>query len=485
MSSHHTADAERVGASFRDPSGFVFQSDGVVYRQVHTSYRSNYEFLVSSGLYDNLTKQHLLISHTEIDHQLLGNRQTYKVLRPEQVPFISYPFEWAFSQLKDAAILTVDVQKRCVEKGMILKDASAYNIAFLEGKPILIDSLSFDRLREGQAWPAYRQFCQHFLAPLLLMSYKDIRLSQMLRIYMDGIPLDLAASILPRRTFLNLGVTLHLHLHARAQKRYAGTSPPGITKSRAQLDKKALMNICDNLRSTIEGLSWNHRKTSWSGYYGGDSYQDESFENKCELVTDFLNVANPKCVWDLGANTGVFSRLASQRGIFTVSIDSDPGVVEENYLQAKQQKDINLHPLLVDLSNPSAKIGWANSERESLAERCNADCVLALALIHHIAITNNVPLYSVAEYLAILAEWLIIEFVPKGDKQVQRLLVSRHDIFSEYSQCGFEDAFSKFWDFVKLQRIQDSERILYLMHRKQLSESYSGLELWRQGDSNP
>ena len=192
----------QLGGSFRDPNGFVFVSEGTLYRQVNKSYQRHYDLLYSSGLYEALVSRHLLIAHDECDYLPHGNDQIYKVLRPLPVPFVSYPYEWCFSQLKDAALVTLDLQKRALAHNMVLKDASAYNIQFLDGKPLLIDTLSFETYEEGRAWVAYRQFCQHFLAPLVLMSQKDIRLSQLLRVYIDGIPLDLAASLLPKRTYL-------------------------------------------------------------------------------------------------------------------------------------------------------------------------------------------------------------------------------------------------------------------------------------------
>ena len=362
--------------------------------------------------------------------------------------------------------MTLAAQKRSLAHDMTLKDASAFNIQFLYGKPLLIDTLSFEEYQEGQAWVAYKQFCQHFLAPLLLMSHKDIRLSQLTRIYIDGIPLDIAAALLPKRTYLRLGIAMHVHLHARAQKRYAGVDLPTAQASKKRLNKNSLMNIVNSLQSTIDGLKWDHGHTSWSSYYDGDSYQEEGFYHKQELVKDLLSTINPSCVWDLGANTGVYSRIASQQGIFTVSMDSDPGVVEANYLRSKQQKEQNLHPLLIDLTNPSAAIGWSNSERDSLAERSRADCLLALALIHHIAISNNVPLIKIANYFASLAEWLIVEFVPKNDDKVRQLLSSREDIFAKYSQSGFEEQFGERYEIIRSHRVQSSERILYLLRRK-------------------
>lgn len=456
---------ERIGGSFRDPSGSVFSADGTIYRQVNRSYQNQYDQLMQSGLYKDLTSRELLIPHAEVEHALLDDPAVYKILQPQQLPLVTYPYEWSFSQLQDAALLTLAVLKRCLAHDMILKDASAYNVQFLAGKPLLIDSLSFEACQPGQAWQAYEQFCQHFLAPLALMSYRDVRLSQLLRVHLDGIPLDLAVALLPKRSWLNLGLSLHLHLHARAQKRYRGTAPTANTR-RKRLDKKDLLNIADSLRSTVSGLRWDHQQTDWAGYYAGDSYLETGFNSKRQIVSDFIDLAKPNCLIDLGANTGLFSRIASQRGIFTISVDSDPGAVEANYQNAKQTKETCIQPMLIDLTNPSADIGWANSERDALVKRCQADCLLALALIHHLAISNNLPLGKIASYFAAMAEWLIIEFVPKSDKKVQQLLTARDDIFVDYSQIGFERAFTDFYAIVESADIENSARRLYLLRRR-------------------
>ena len=459
-------DPKTVGGSFRDPSGYVFVSAGTVYRQVNESYREDYQALHTSGLYYDLVQSHLLIAHNEEHGWSSSDSNTYKVIRPDQIPFVSYPYEWCFSQLKDAALVTLDILDRSLEHGMILKDASAYNIQFLHGKPVLIDTLSFEVYQQGQPWVAYKQFCQHFLVPLALMSYRDIRLNQLMRVHLDGIPLDLATTLLPKRAMVNSGILLHIQLHARAQRRYAGKAVSLDSKSPARLGKRSMSNIVDDLQSTIKRLSWNYGESSWTEYYDGDSYIDEGFDDKKQIVSEFLSVVDPTCVWDIGANTGVFSRLAARRGAFTLAIDNDPGVVEANYLQARREKEGNLHPLLIDLANPSAGLGWANAERASLTDRSNADCILALAVIHHIAISNNVPLAMTAEYFAALAEWLIIEFVPKSDNKVQMLLASRRDIFVDYSLEYFEETYHKHYELVRRQNIQSSGRVMYLFRRR-------------------
>ncbi len=300
-------------ASFRDPSGFLFTHQGDLYRQVNRSYAAEYDRLMGSGLYEKLVKAGLLIPHTEVKIPPADKETAYKVLRPERVPFISYPYEWSFGQLKDAALATLSIQRRALRLGMSLKDASAYNIQFQHGKPVLIDTLSFEIYIEGEPWVAYRQFCQHFLAPLALMAQRDVRLSQLLRIHLDGVPLDLASRLLPWRTRWNLGLSAHIHLHAKAQQRYAGIS---VTEARGKrrMSRQALLGLLESLRTTVRKLEWKPAGTEWADYYQDNNYTDHAFEHKKVLVADWLAKIAPRMVWDLGANTGVFSRLALRTG---------------------------------------------------------------------------------------------------------------------------------------------------------------------------
>jgi SAM-dependent methyltransferase len=454
-----------LGASFRDPSGFLFTRAGVLYRQVNQIYADDYTRLMESGLYEKLVKAGLLIPHAESDTQPADEKHSFKILWPERVPFISYPYEWSFGQLKDAALATLSIQKRALKLGMSLKDASAYNIQFHRGKPVLIDTLSFETYQEGEPWVAYRQFCQHFLAPLALMAYRDVRLNQLLRIYIDGVPLDLASQLLPGRTRWNLGLSTHIHLHASAQKHYADIA---VTEARGgrKMSRDALLGLIESLRATVRRLGWKPAGTEWANYYAANNYTGFAFEHKKVLVGDWLSKTAPKTIWDLGANTGIFSRVAAETGAYVISSDIDPAAVEVNYRQVKENNEQNLLPLVLDLANPSPSIGWQNRERDSFLQRGPADAVLALALVHHLAISNNVPLELVAEFFAGCGEWLIVEFVPKSDSQVQKLLRSREDIFSDYTRAGFESAFRQWFTIQSFSAIRDSERWLYLMKRK-------------------
>jgi len=454
----------QIGASFRDPSGFVFVRDGGLYRQVNISYQQNYDLLFSSGLYDALAGNGLLVPHCEVDIPPEYPDTAYKIIEPQRVPFISYPYEWCFSQFKDAALLTLSIQRLALDHGMTLKDATAYNVEFMYGRPVFIDTLSFEKYVENVPWTAYRQFCQHFLAPLALMSKCDINLSILLRRYIDGIPLDLANHLLKGRMGLNLGLRAHIGWHAKAQKKYESTP---VDKSRVRMSKFALMALIDGLESTIRRLTWDPCDTEWGDYYEDTNYSQDAQLEKKELVARFVDKAKSKFVWDLGANTGYFSKVPAEKGIFTVAFDVDPAAVEKHYRENRSSDEQFILPLIVDLTNPSPAIGWAHSERTSFMGRGPADTVMALALIHHLAISNNLPLARIADFFAqICGESLIIEFVPKEDSQVRRLLATREDIFPAYTRECFEKEFEPYFVIDEAASIRDSHRTLYLMTRR-------------------
>lgn len=451
------SDGERVGGSFRDPSGFLYRLDGCLYRQVNRVYASHYDRLMGSGLYADLTGRGLLVEHAEVP----AAADAYRTLRPEPLPFISYPYEWCFSELQDAALATLEIQSLALARGMTLKDASAYNLQFRDGKPLLIDTLSFEVYEPGRPWVAYRQFCQHFLAPLALCSYCDVRLGQLLRTHLDGLPLDLAARLLPFRSRLNLGLKVHLHLHARAQRAHADRAP-GAPRD---FSLAALHGVIESLKATVRGLRWRPARTGWAAYYEDTNYSPAAFAAKQRIVDGFLGETPAGQVWDLGGNVGLFSRLAAARGLDTVSFDLDPLAVELNYQEVRRAGQVRLLPLVMDLTNPSPALGWAHGERLSLAARGPARTALALALIHHLAIGNNVPLPDLASYFAQLCEYLVIEFVPKDDSQVQRLLRSREDVFPRYTQEAFEASFGERFQTLRTTAVPESRRTLYLMRR--------------------
>jgi SAM-dependent methyltransferase len=451
----------RDRSSFRDNRGYIFWQDGTAYRRINADGKVAYDQLLASGLYDQLTSEGRMVAHEEVSLDSPHAVGAYKIIRPTQIPFISYPYEWSFSQLKDAALATLSLQQAALRHGLVLRDASAYNIQFVDGRPQLIDTLSFDVYVNGEPWVAYRQFCQHFLAPLALMSHVHPDLLQLLRVHIDGIPLHIAARTLPARARINFGLYTHISLHASFQKRHESAE----RRPTAAVSTMSLQGVLDNLERTIGGLKLRVSKTQWGDYYDNTNYSDASFKQKSEITESYLREIKPGRVLDLGANDGSFSRIAARLGAAVLSADIDPLAVEANYLQVKAQSETQLLPLLIDLTNPSPDLGWANQERHSFTERAQADAALALALIHHLAIANNLPLEMVAEYFARLAPNLIIEFVPKQDSQVKRLLATREDIFPDYNPAGFEQAFGRHFRIVEQRPVQGSERIMYLMER--------------------
>ena len=449
-------------SSFRDRSGFLFYYENEIYRIINFSYKKQYEKFMNSELYQKLEEKNLIISHSEIEN-LDIDCDYYKIIKPEKIPFISYPYEWSFSQLKDAALLTLRIQKAAMKYGMTLKDGSAFNIQFHNGHPIFIDTLSFEIYEEGQIWKPYKQFCQHFLAPLALISKKDVRLNLLSKTFIDGIPIDLAAKLLPKTTFGNFGLMAHIHAHAKSQKHYEDKDAKIKQKT---LSKRSFEGLIESLKSSIEKMTWNENNTEWGDYYSDTNYTEKSFEEKKQFISLTIDQVKPKLVWDMGANTGVFSRLASTKGINTISYDIDPLAVEKNYLSSSQNSEQNILPLILDLTNPSSGIGWNHDERMSIIQRGPADMVFALALVHHLAISNNVPLNKLAEFFSQISKFLIIEFVPKSDSQVKRLLLTREDIFENYDEKNFEIEFSKFFKIINSKKILDSERTIYIMENK-------------------
>ncbi len=458
--------SEIVSGSFRDPSGFVFRHNGSVYRQVNQCYKDDYDLLMKSGLYEDLVTAGLLIPHEEVTGVPSPcETGAYKVLKPEMIRFISYPYEWCFGQFKDAALTTLAVQRTALKYGMTLKDCSAYNIQFHKGRPVFIDTLSFTKHVQGAPWTPYKQFCQHFYGVLAMISYTDPRLRRLTRLYMDGVPLDLVSSVLPYRTKFVFPMLLHIHLHAKTQVRYANR-PIGQANFRQSMSVNSLMGLLDSLEDGVRRLTWKPVGTEWADYYNDDSYTPGGREHKQRLISEYVATVCPATVWDMGANTGFHSRVASEFGAETVAFDVDPAAVEMNYQQTVRDNETNILPLLLDLTNPSPSLGWDNDERLSLADRGPADLAMALALIHHLAISNNVPLQRVATFFSRICRSLIIEFVPKADHKVRKLLATRDDVFPGYAQDGFEEEFSNLFEIERSDKIKDSDRVLYLMRRR-------------------
>jgi hypothetical protein len=452
-----------INSSFRDPDGFIFIQQGIVYRKMSAQYLSVYEHLMSSGLYETLSEKKWLIPHTV--HEKCADNSL--IIRPEMLPFISYPYEWSFSQLKDAALLTLNILREALKKGLVLKDASNYNVQFRGSRPVFIDTSSFEKYDDGKPWVAYGQFCRHFLAPLVLAAYKDVRLMELLRLHIDGIPLDLTATLLPFKTRFNLGMALHIHAHARSIKKHESARVKNLDKLKP-VSLKSSFQLIDHLERTIQSLSLPKTKSEWGDYYEEGILSDAYLTEKKDLVYQMIADTQAQSVWDIGANNGVFSRIAERYPSvkWIISMDFDRNSVEQLYLNAKNKSE-KIIPLFINLSNPSPRQGWANNERAALLDRPKPQLALALALIHHLRIGNNVPLSMMPEFFSQTTEqYLIIEMMPKSDEKVKTLLTLRKDIFEDYTVENFEKCFSETFDIIKKIPFQNSNRLLYLMAKK-------------------
>jgi hypothetical protein len=464
----------RIGSSFRDPSGFLFTRDGVLLRQVQERYCAHYELLKSSGLYDKLVREGLLVPHEERPLSEAARAGAAFVLKPERIPFISLPYEWCFAQRKAAALTTLKIQEMALAHGMTLKDATAFNIQFRGVEPVLIDTLSFETYVEGAPWVAYRQFCQHFLAPLALQARIDVRLGGLLRQHLDGIPLDLASKLLGGASWLSPALAMHVHLHAKSIAGHAATedASSGTGKSSeksraARVSKRGLEGIVSHLKSAVEGLEWRPPGTEWGLYENTHNYDEGGKKSKQQLVAQFVQRAEAYTVLDLGANAGEYARVARDAGAtLVVAADGDPVAVERGYRRLVSGREHRVHPLLVDLTNPGGAQGWDHREWPALADRGPFDVVMSLALVHHLAIGNNVPLPGVAAMLARLGKSVIIEWVPKTDPQVQRLLSAREDIFDKYDEEELVVAFAALgMSAVAREAVGASGRTLYVFGR--------------------
>jgi hypothetical protein len=451
----------RHPASFKDPSGFVFESEGTIYRQVNQYYAAQYRQLLDSGLYKQLVDRKQLIAHEEVSENLTNSTDWYTTLRPEPISPISYPYEWCFEQLQDAALLTLSVLKTALQHGMILKDATPYNIQFHKGKPVFIDTLSFDTYDPKQPWIAYRQFCQCFLFPLYLEHYLKTDIQKILSTYIDGIPVDFVAKLLPLKSRLSLGVWLHVYLQ------HTATTSPRANKQTAAFSKKKLLDVISHLHNIITNFPANKPyKTTWSNYYEDTILSKEYLQEKEKIIQEFCRQTQARTVLDLGANDGYFSRIFASHNKQVIATDSDNRCISRLYQEVKQNNLHNIQPLMLDIANPSPAIGFHNQERAAFHDRINTDLVAALALVHHLVIGKNISLPVLAGYFNDIAPELIIEFVPKEDEKVQQMLKTRPDTFIDYDPAHFEHYFAKYFTIIEKKTVVGTSRTLYRMKRK-------------------
>ena len=461
------AAACRDAGSFRDPGGTVLVAADRVFRTVMPSAAADYLSTRRTGILEELVSRGLVLDERPVDKEVLGplGEGAWYVVEHPKLPFISYPYEWCFHALKDAALLHLDVHLHSLERGVTLSDASAFNIQFLGAKPVFIDTLSFRPYREGEIWAAHRQFCDHFLNPLLLRSLLGIPHNAWYRGCVDGIPVTHLASALPLRKKLSWNVLKHVVLHAMLE-RSSTSGSPAASAGQVRLPLAAFRRILRGLRDWVSALQPKDRRgTPWQHYARANTYSADEARNKARFVGEFAAATRPALLWDLGCNSGDYSKAALDAGAgMCVGFDFDAGALESAYLRAKAES-LNFLPLHLDASNPSPSQGWAQHERKGLLERAPANAVLALALVHHLAVAKNVPLDYVVDWLTGLAGSGVIEFVQKDDPMVRELLRLRQDIFPQYTEHHFERALGARARICKVQQVSATARKLYWFER--------------------
>jgi len=454
--------------SFRDPSGLVFSKNGNIYRSIFEPGVKDFEKAQNAGIYDKLKEAGYLIDHNQVDKNDFFPEGTIYCLKHPRLPMISYPWEWCFSMLKKAALIHLEIMAMLLPHNFWLRDASAFNVQYDGNQLQLIDTLSIGLRIPNSPWVAYGQFCSHFLAPLAMAGYCDIRTLSLWRNYIDGFPLDLALKTLPFWRKYKPGLLMHLTLHAHAQK--MADKKENIGKARSvksiKVSDRGLLGVVHSLRRTIDGISWKRFSRIWEEYGDIRTYSSEDVSEKSDFLNKIAQRIKPNMVWDLGANTGEFSIIAASHGAFVVSIDSDPACTEHLYQKIQQNEELkHILPLTMDLANPSPGLGWDSNERLSLRDRGPADLILALALIHHLVFSCCVPLPKIAEWFASLSRYLLVEFVSLADPMVKKLLLNRGDEHLPYSFEVFQTSFGRFFNFEDHVTLQNG-RVLYLCKRK-------------------
>jgi SAM-dependent methyltransferase len=384
------------------------------------------------------------------------------VLRHDPIPVISYPYEWPFGMLQDAALLQLDLMLGALADGFILKDGTPYNVQFVGPKPTFIDIASITTLSPGAPWEGYRQFCEMCLYPLLLQAYKDIDYHPLLRGRLDGIPADQCRAMFSLRDLRKPGVLTHVVLQA-ALNRKAGATDRNVKRELSQAGFSAALVTANvqRLRKLVAGLRWGRTSSTWSDYTTTHSYEAPDLTKKMDFVREAVRDRPREIVWDLGSNTGTFSRIAAEHATYVVAVDADQLSVERLYQSLKASGPANVLPLVGNVADPSPGLGWLGKERQPLPDRSRPDLVLCLALVHHVALSANVPLGEFISWLAALGTDVVIEFVSKDDAMSQRLLRNKEDVFPDYTQPSFEAHLERQFVVVRRQVLGDGSRTLY------------------------
>lgn len=442
-------------ASFKDPAARVFRiegEDGYIFRELHADYLPHYERFKSSGLAAELIRKKWLVPFEELSDQEPGT-----FLKAKKITFVSYPYEWSFNQWKDAALLTLKIQYQALKHGMVLKDATPFNIVFDGPRPVFVDISSFEILDPRLPWQAFKQFSENFYLPILLIKYFDATGNDIYLNNMNGIPVSKGLALLPAKAYFNFNTVFFLAIPGKIRNQLKPVK--GSQTHSARFSRERSMQLADQLFHNISKLKQPARSTKWNHYYGKDVDAVYLKEKTAAVKTWIGKNYAGKTLIDFGCNTGNFSRLLADAVKHVIAFDEDIRSVDELYIHCREQQRSNISCFAANLSRPSPALGWNNSERSALTERLRGDIGLALALVHHLAISDHIQFDMMADLFAGLCTELIIEFVPKEDAKVQLLLSGRDQVFEWYNWNGFLDAFQKRFTLVQECRFSN-DRIL-------------------------
>ena len=465
--SHLVANA----GSFRDPTGRIYEFEGRVFRVISREAIPEYEFLRDTSLLSSLSEKGWIIGSVERsagDYVLPGNSDEKKILLEHpRIPFISYPYEWPFRALQQAALLHLDLQLELLRGGATLSDATAYNIQFDGARPMFIDVSSLRRYRENEIWVGHRQFCEQFLNPLLLLALTGVPYHSWYRGSLEGITARDLAAVLSWRCKADWRTLIHVVLQARFQSSASrrSTADLGRLKGRG-LSRSAFQGLLRQIRNWIEALHpKGARASTWADYERTHTYEAAEHEKKLRFVSEFAAETVPGILWDLGCNAGQYSIEALRSGAQRViGFDYDLGAVDAAFERSREQ-NLPFLPLFLDAANPTPSQGWSQSERLGLSDRGPADAVIALAFEHHLTIGRNVPIPEFLDWLVSLAPRGVVEFVEKDDPTVQTMLALREDIFGHYCLENFRAALAQRARIIKETVVSSSGRRLFWYER--------------------
>lgn len=448
--------------SFRDPTSRVFYDAGRVFRGLSHEAAEVDSEVRSSGLMNDLVSRGLFVDNWIVDDVTPPSGvSSVSVIESDRVPLVTYPAEWPFSMLQVAALATLDANLVSLERGFILKDASAFNVVFRGVTPVIIDVTSVERFGERGIWTAYGQFCDHFLAPLMLEAYAGIPLQRLLHSKTDGLPIADLNRLLRGRTAVRKGVVGHVRLRSFLEGRAAGMdTTERRSVGKATLPRSAIAASIRKMRKLVESLQ-STAPSTWAGYESALPYEEASVEAKARFVQDAVGSAlSHRFAVDVGANVGRFTEILAARFEHVVGMDSDPGAVDALYRSVLASGADNLTPLVVDITNPAAAFGWRGRERAALTDRLHPDFATWLAIVHHLCLGIGIPLAEVVAYIFEFSKEAVVEFVTTTDPMAQRICATRSTDLAPYGVEDFEQYVAVYGTIVQKLAVSDT-RILY------------------------